>query len=175
MKVVEIDEEKYTVTVEGMGFKFTKANLRSLSLSEDKGVIIVPKVDSIVYVMTTKRENPLIISYSEIDKVIIKNDNSQIVMDNDKVSIIADKIYINTEGETEPMVKGETLAGHLDTIYDFINDLYEKLLTAVFATPAGPTTGILPPHTVDIPIKQGEVATNKAQTGQTKSTKNFTE
>jgi hypothetical protein len=169
MKVGEVDEENYTATVEGMGFKFTKANLRSLSLNDDKGVIIIPKADSYVYVATMKRENPLIISYSEIDKVIMKNDNSEIVMDNDKISVIADKIYINTDGETEPVTLGNQNKSMLESIFDYINDTLQLMLQHTHSSFGAP------PNEAPLMIaKKGEVSTTKGLTGNTLSDKNFT-
>ena len=70
------------------------------------------------------------------------------------------QIYLNTESDAEPLVRGQTLQGLLEELIDAIN-------AQVFKTPSGPTaTG---------PENRGTFNDIKGRLEKFKSTLNFTE
>lgn len=90
------------------------------------------------------------------DVRITTNDNDMFILGNNGL------IFLNTESEDEPLVRGETLLGLLE-------ELINELLVIVFATPAGPTQpGPLPPHV-------NKLNNIKSRLSDFLSTQNFTE
>lgn len=90
------------------------------------------------------------------DVRITTNDNNTYLLGNNGL------IFLNTESEDEPLVRGETLLGLLE-------ELIDELLVIVFATPAGPTQpGPLPPHVQ-------KLNNIKSRLSDFLSTQNFTE
>jgi len=184
MTVISIDMNKYTANVKGWGFE-QPANLRALSLENDSGIITIPKIDSTVLVAKRLNSDFYIINYTEIDKIIIGTDSSkvgysQFVYDltNKIFYVVADKIYLNDDSETEPLVRGAKNADlHID-ILNYIADLYARINSHYHLAPLGTTTpNINPADLVEIPAKITEINTTKipVDVPNTKSTKNFTE
>lgn len=176
--VKSVNTEKYTITIENNLLKKSVVPLRALSIANDKGIIPIPKIGSKVVLYYQEHSSIIyirILSYSQLDKVLINTESVNIEIDNNNVSIIADKIYINTENENEPITLGTQTQNQLNTIYDYITDLYNKLLSHLHGTSTGPTTPILPPEITQIPVKQAEVSTDKSTTNQILSDNNFTE
>jgi hypothetical protein len=90
------------------------------------------------------------------DVKITTNDNDTFILGNNGL------IFLNTESDDEPLVRGETLLGLLE-------ELIDELLIIVFATPAGPTQpGPLPPHV-------NKLNNIKSRLSDFLSTQNFTE
>ena len=177
-KVIEVDEDNYNVTVENNLFKKSKIPLRSLNVTNKKGIIIVPKLNSTVILYVQEHEskdNVRILNYLEIDKILITINNTEILIDEDNVSIKSDKIYINTENEDEPVTLGNSTKTHIEDLYDYIIDLYNKLLTHLHGSPVGTTTPLLPPELTQIPVKISEVNVDKGNSNNILSLKNFTE
>lgn len=204
--VTEIDENNYTCTVESRNLTFIGVDLRAFSPpgydTYKKGLIIIPEIGSACVFYTTKlRHRYKMLKVLEIDRIIIGDDmesgeefvltinylNKNIVLqnkttnirlENDKVSIEADKIYLNDSSytETEPLVRGAKNKTVLDKIADFLTNIYNHLLTHIHGTPVGPTTTVMPPTTTQIATKLTEVASMKSTDNPaTQSTQNFTE
>lgn len=92
------------------------------------------------------------------------NGEVRITTNQNPVYILGDgtdgKIFLNTEEETEPIVRGDTLQGLLEELIDLINK-------QVFSTPSGPTK-IGPNNSADFSSLRSRLETLK-------STTNFTE
>jgi len=188
-----IDENNYTCTVESRTLTIEKVSLRAFTFPEiyegtTKGLIIIPVIDTPIYFFTTKNKREYVLLKAfEIDRIILGDDtesgdeflttidylNKNIVLqnkttnirlENDKVSIEADKIYLNDSSytETEPLVRGEKNKTVLDKIADF-------LITHIHGTPVGPTTPAMPPTPAEV------TAMKTTDIPATLSTQNFTE
>ena len=70
------------------------------------------------------------------------------------------KIYLNTESDAEPLVRGETLVGLME-------ELIDAILNAVYTTPAGPSA--------PTPVNAAEFLNVKSRLTQFLSTLNYTE
>jgi hypothetical protein len=204
--VIEIDENNYTCTVESRGLTFIGVDLRAFSPpgydTYRKGLIIIPEIGASCVFYTTKlRHSYKILKILEIDRIIIgddttsgeefvltidylnkniilENKTTNIKLENDKVSIEADKIYLNDSSytETEPLVRGAKNKTVLDKIADFLSDIYNQILTHIHGTPVGPTTVAMPPTTTQVATKLTEVSSMKStDIPATQSTQNFTE
>ena len=90
------------------------------------------------------------------------NDDFRVQTNDNDTFIIGGKgnIFLNTESDEEPLVRGETLVGILEELIDAINN-------QIFSTPSGPTaTG---------PNNRADFSKIKSKLDTIKSTLNFTE
>jgi hypothetical protein len=183
--VRSINETNYTCDVETSSAKITSVSLEAFinNKTEDTTpkMVIIPKVDSLVLVISRYHgAKPFIVKYSEVEKVIIVSGNTNIVVDNEKVSIVSDKIYLNVDPENEskePVVRGLKLKDHLDNIYNYIKDLYSRIGSHIHPSLSGPTSPASPPDdlaTLNLTVIP-QVEADKGNAEQVKSTKNFTE
>lgn len=176
-KVNSVDESTYTCEIETETFKIGNVPLRLYNADNDKGIIIIPKVDSRILVIGRKNNiRTSVIEYTEIDKVIINiNDGAtKIVCQDGNVSITSDKIYLNTDSEDEPITRASKTKTHIDKLYDLVNDLYSQILVPHTGNMGAPTV-VSPTVIANSTIKQGEITTQKGILDEIKSTSNFTE
>ena len=85
-KVKSVDENEATATViVGNGFEIEDVRLRSVVDNND-GLVIIPKVDSIVYMLRLGGSDEfLIVGYSEFEKVVIKNGSTSLEINDEKI------------------------------------------------------------------------------------------
>lgn len=177
--VKDVDESNYSITVETNLLKKGNIPLKSLSVGNDKGVILIPKINSAVALYVQQHESAefvRILQYNEIEKAIIHTDNVKIEINSDNVKITSPKIYLNdeSESESEPILRGETTKTHLEALYDYVDDLYTQVTVAHTGNMGSPTV-VSPTVIANSLAQQGQIASDKATTPQTLSTKNFTE
>ena len=88
-KVKSVDESNYSIVVETNLFKKTNIPLKSLSVGSDKGVILIPKVGSVVALFVQLHESAeyvRILQYGEIEKAIIQTESVKIEINSDNVN-----------------------------------------------------------------------------------------
>ena len=176
-KVKSVDESNFTITVENNFLKKVNVPLKSLSVGSDKGIILIPKINSVIALYTQQHESieyVRILQYNEIEKAIIQTDDVKIEVNTDNVNITAPKVYLNDDSESEPLLRGETTKTHIENLYDYIDDLYTQVTIAHTGNSGAPTV-VSPTVIANSLAKQTEITNDLATTSQTLSTKNFTE
>ena len=88
-------------------------------------LLIVPKDQSAVAFICVdgKPTDPLIIAYSEIDKLLLQIENTTLQIDKDKIEI--------NGGDNKGLINIEDLVSHINTIEDDINTLKTKIAAFV--------------------------------------------
>jgi len=196
MEVVEINEDDLSATLKyGENRYFNNCSLRGLNIeTEDEDIynVEIPELESKVWALLSQNQ-AVIIKCFRPEKIITQINKTKIEIidksailncgdieieidgENNKVNIISDKLYLNSDTEEEPLVRGNKLKEHIEKLYDYINDLYTKFLAHMHLGNMGAPTPLSPPELTTIPPKQIELASDKATTSQTLSTKNYTE
>lgn len=116
--VQNIDEDNRSCEIQ-INEDLTLFNCRLNAILDDytNRLLIVPKDKSAVAFMAVdgKMTDPIVIAYSEIDKVLLKIGDTELNIDKDKVEI--------NGGDNGGLINIEDLVSHINSIEDDINNL----------------------------------------------------
>ena len=144
----------------------------------DDGMLMLPTVGSTVIVLYAKRAIPLVVMFSEVDKVLMISGNSVVSITNDNVKIsngsssatIADQLIQFNDGSLGGLVKVKDLTTKLNNLEKAYNDLATKfnshthILTLSSGTgTAAPTTS--PEATTLISTQQADIENTNTKHG----------
>lgn len=127
--VKDFDEDKATcnVVIEN-GVVLPNVKLQS---SICDGLLIVPKVDSTVYVLTSTYNDALIVQYSDIEKYYLQVGDSSFTVFKEAQS--NDEMIVLNDGSYKGLVKVEELVKKMNIIEDDLNNI-KQLLQSVCTT-----------------------------------------
>lgn len=128
--VKSVDEAAATCDCEPLddGAELLAVSLRSVADGKATGVIVYPKVDSIVLVAVLNHAtgSAVVVEYSEVDKILI-------VIGSMKICIKDGAMYLGSDAATgEKAVLGNTLKNDLGAMNDRIDKLYTFLQDPTF-------------------------------------------
>lgn len=114
-KVKDIDVDARTCTCEPVNGDSDILEVRLQSdMNSDKGFVLIPKVNSFVYVGYFNRHSGMVIMTGEIDKIQVDIQNTSLVIDSQGVVI--------NGGNNKGMVK-------VDSMTDWMNKVYADMIT----------------------------------------------
>lgn len=142
--VLSVDDGKRTCQVQVISGKANNTFTARLMSAVDDGFLIIPTIDSTVGVLMSDFTKPLIVQYSEVDKIIMRG------------------------GDLGGLVKVISLTDKINTIENKINDLILKYnshthnVTAV-GSPTGP--GLQPESGTITPTLRSDIENDKITHG----------
>ena len=127
--VESVDEDKAICSVKIQN-DVTLPNV-SLQASICDGLLIVPVVDSTVYVLTSKYNTPLIVQYSDIDKFELQVNDSSFLVSNDGS-------FQFNDGSFDGLVKVGELVKKVNALENLVNNILNTLKgTTIPLAPSG--------------------------------------
>lgn len=136
-KVKNIDEDKRICDIAiDDDLTLNNCRLNAIIDSYSNRLLIVPKENSMVAFIAIggKLTEPLIIAYSEIDKVLLKIGNTEVNIDTDKVEI--------NGGDNDGIIKIQDLTDKLNNLVDWCkNHTHSGVITAVSGGSGAPAVG----------------------------------
>lgn len=127
--VESVDEDKAICSVKIQN-DVTLPNV-SLQASICDGLLIVPVVDSTVYVLTSKYNTPLIVQYSDIDKFELQVNDSSFLVNNDGS-------FQFNDGSFDGLVKVGELVKKVNALENLVNNILSTLKgTTIPLAPSG--------------------------------------
>lgn len=136
-KVSNIDEDKRICDIAiDDDLTLNNCRLNAIIDSYSNRLLIVPKENSMVAFIAIggKLTEPLIIAYSEIDKVLLKIGNTEVNIDTDKVEI--------NGGDNDGIIKIQDLTDKLNNLVDWCkNHTHSGVITAVSGGSGAPAVG----------------------------------
>ena len=117
-KVVDVDKDAMTCDVDVDGMTIYDVRLKSVIDNNDKAVMLFPKQDSYVLcgIINNDERHPFVVAYGEVDELQYKIGGFELHIKDDKIKI-------------------ENGSKNLKSL---LNDLIDRLKTAIIQTPAGP-------------------------------------
>jgi len=117
-KVVSVDKDAMTCDVDMDGMTMYDVRLKSVIDNNDKAVMLFPKQDSsvLVGIINNNERHPFVVAYGEVDELKYKIGRFELQIKDDKIKI-------------------ENGSKNLKSL---LNDLIDRLKTAIIQTPAGP-------------------------------------
>jgi hypothetical protein len=160
--VVSVDEALGTCTVEAIsGNAATSIEGVEFQTVVSDGILVIPRVGSEVKVIYSKYTTPLIIQYSEVEKVYLAADLVQ--MDYDKTNVNCEDFTFN-QGDNKGLVKVVSLTTKLNNLENKVNEIISTF-NAHFHTSAAagsPTTPTATPIVgIIIPTQQEDIENTK--------------
>lgn len=138
-EVVSVDEDKYTCECEAIGGDAQTSIINvALMAGVNDGFLLVPKIGSAVVLIMSKRYQPFIAQYSEIERI----------------EMHGTAIELN-DGSNGGLVKVIELTQKLNALENLLNDLILKYNTHVHAANGTPTASI--EETVIVLTQQQEI------------------
>ncbi|MDY0161475.1 MAG: hypothetical protein RBR64_09045 [Bacteroidales bacterium] len=109
-------------------------------LDDESGIVCTPADGSVVIVTMISRLDAYISMFSEIVKVKFLQGNTDVVLEDSKITIHANELELNMEGNKMNLK---------NSVYDLksaLNDIITEINAAIITTPAGP--GAVSPTTI---------------------------
>jgi hypothetical protein len=123
--VTNIDEKNHTIDARIFDTEIEIFNIRiTATISENTQTFLAqyPKVGSEILIANLNEESYACLMVSEIEKVILKGENYEIIAANGKVEINAEKVQFNG-GENHGMVKALELEKYLTRVHNWITSM----------------------------------------------------
>lgn len=132
--VKEVNETDFTCTVrQDDVVNYFDVRLRSL-VNTDKGVAMIPTIDSIVLVCRIARSNELFVcQFSQVDKIIITSNESSILLDNTGFKLSVGESIIKTSENGITIAKADT------GLKKTLNDILDAIQQLTVTTGVGPS------------------------------------
>ena len=132
--VTSVDEAKHTCAADTLNADGTKSGLIGIKLNCDPNdsFMIVPAIDSTIFVVMTSNKEFYMCGWADIDKIVCQIDNN--------ISLIGDSSgWVFNDGNNDGMIKISPFISKINKIEAYLNALYIVLSGL---TPAGPETGL---------------------------------
>lgn len=115
--VTSVDETEFTCSVLPVNGEVEIENVLLSTVSND-GMVLIPEVDSLVMVTTSKYSPSYVSLFSDLSKIII-------VIGESKLEIVDGSIKFN-DGTLDGLVKVNSLVTKLNNLENLVNDLISK-------------------------------------------------
>ncbi|MBK6611838.1 MAG: hypothetical protein IPI59_15670 [Sphingobacteriales bacterium] len=132
-KVITIDKEQQTIDCAPItgDADLLDVKLQPSVVADGLGVLLYPKIGSIVITASTQDGSSFVAMYSEIDEVnIVVSDNIKIRANSNGINITSPEIVIN-DGNNGALIVWERLLAELQKIVLFLDTLKTTIQTAV--------------------------------------------
>ena len=136
-EVLEIDQDEKTVNVKPVDDTAEIYNVRLQAESETGGLVLFPKVGSMVLVVFINKNNAAVVNTSEIEKLELVIENSELQIDKDKFLFKREQVQLEVDQE------GFLLKKENETLKKLMADLITAIKALKFTTNNGPTINLI--------------------------------
>ena len=136
-EVLEIDQDEKTVNVKPVDDTAEIYNVRLQAESESGGLVLFPKVGSMVLVVFINKNNAAVVNTSEIEKLELVIENSELQIDKDKFLFKREQVQLEVDQE------GFLLKKENETLKKLMADLITAIKALKFTTNNGPTINLI--------------------------------
>lgn len=136
-EVLEIDQDEKTVNVKPVDDTAEIYNVRLQAESETGGLVLFPKVGSKVLVVFINKNNAAVVNTSEIEKLELVIENSELQIDKDKFLFKREQVQLEVDQE------GFLLKKENETLKKLMADLITAIKALKFTTNNGPTINLI--------------------------------
>lgn len=136
-EVLEIDQDEKTVNVKPIDDTAEIYNVRLQAESETGGLVLFPKVGSMVLVVFINKNNAAVVNTSEIEKLELVIENSELQIDKDKFLFKREQVQLEVDQE------GFLLKKENETLKKLMADLITAIKALKFTTNNGPTINLI--------------------------------
>ena len=136
-EVLEIDQDEKTVNVKPVDDTAEIYNVRLQAESETGGLVLFPKVGSMVLVVFINKNNAAVVNTSEIEKLELVIENSELQIDKDKFLFNREQVQLEVDQE------GFLLKKENETLKKLMADLITAIKALKFTTNNGPTINLI--------------------------------
>lgn len=136
-EVLKVDEVEKTVNVKPVDATAPIYNVRLQAESETGGLVLFPKVGSMVLVVFINKNNAAVVNTSEIEKLELVIENSELQIDKDKFLFKREQVQLQVDQE------GFLLKKENETLKKLIADLITAIKALKFTTNNGPTINLI--------------------------------
>ena len=136
-EVLEIDQDEKTVNVKPVDDTAEIYNVRLQAESESGGLVLFPKVGSMVLIVFINKNNAAVVNTSEIEKLELVIENSELQIDKDKFLFKREQVQLEVDQE------GFLLKKENETLKKLMADLITAIKALKFTTNNGPTINLI--------------------------------
>lgn len=136
-EVLEIDQDEKTVNVKPVDDTAEIYNVRLQAESETGGLVLFPKVGSMVLVVFINKNNAAVVNTSEIEKLELVIEKSELQIDKDKFLFKREQVQLEVDQE------GFLLKKENETLKKLMADLITAIKALKFTTNNGPTINLI--------------------------------
>ena len=136
-EVLEVNEDEKTINVKPVDDTAEIFNVRLQAESETGGLVLFPKVGSMVLVVFINKNNAAVVNTSEIEKLELVIENVELQIDKDKFLFKRDQVQLEID-QTGFLLKKEN-----ETLKKLMADLIKAIKALKFTTNNGPTINLI--------------------------------
>ena len=136
-KVLEVNVSEKTVDVKPIGDSAEIFDVRLQAESETGGLVLFPKVGSMVLVVFINKNNAAVVNTSEIEKLELVIEKSELQIDKDKFLFKREQVLLEVDQE------GFLLKKENETLKKLMADLITAIKALKFTTNNGPTINLI--------------------------------
>ena len=136
-EVLEIDQDEKTVNVKPVDDTAEIYNVRLQAESETGGLVLFPKVGSMVLVVFINKNNAAVVNTSEIEKLELVIENSELQIDKDKFLFKREQVQFGVDQN------GFLLKKENENLKKLMADLITAIKALKFTTNNGPTINLI--------------------------------
>ena len=136
-EVLEIDQDEKSVNVKPVDDTAEIYNVRLQAESETGGLVLFPKVGSMVLVVFINKNNAAVVNTSEIEKLELVIEKSELQIDKDKFLFKREQVQLEVDQE------GFLLKKENETLKKLMADLITAIKALKFTTNNGPTINLI--------------------------------
>ena len=136
-EVLEIDQDEKTVNVKPVDDTAEIYNVRLQAESETGGLVLFPKVGSMVLVVFINKNNAAVVNTSEIEKLELVIEKSELQIDKDKFLFKREQVQLEVDQA------GFLLKKENETLKKLMADLITAIKALKFTTNNGPTINLI--------------------------------
>lgn len=136
-EVLEVNTQEITVDVKPIDGTAEIFDVRLQAESETGGLVIFPKVGSMVLVVFLNKNNASVVNTSEITKYELKIENSELLIDKDAFLVKIENVEFQIDQE------GFLLKKENETLKKLMSDLIKAIKLMKFTTNNGPTINLI--------------------------------
>ena len=136
-KVLEVNATDKTIDVKPIDDTAEIFNVRLQAESESGGLVLIPKVGSMVLVVFLNKNNAAVVNTSEIEKLELVIENVELQIDKDKFLFKREQVQLEVDQD------GFLLKKENETLKKLIADLITAIKALKFTTNNGPTISLI--------------------------------
>lgn len=136
-KVLEVNVSEKTVDVKPIDDSAEIFDVRLQAESETGGLVLFPKVGSMVLVVFINKNNAAVVNTSEIEKLELVIEKSELQIDKDKFLFKREQVQLEVDQE------GFLLKKENETLKKLMADLITAIKALKFTTNNGPTINLI--------------------------------
>lgn len=136
-EVLEVNASDKTIDVKPIDGTAEIFNVRLQAESETGGLVLFPKVGSMVLVVFLNKNNAAVVNTSEIEKLELVIENTELQIDKDKFLFKRDQVQLEIDQD------GFLLKKENETLKKLMADLIKAIKALKFTTNNGPTINLI--------------------------------